>query len=894
NTPLNNNTVNNTTPISLSYTLCPFYIISSYTYIINNTYKSITPIIPYHISCYYIEICKYLHLIEPLIYYLEYISKYLDVKIEEIIDIFIEIVQDIDKWYGDSIGVGVGGVTNLSDEQQGVSDRGSDIKGVSNMDSNIKGVGDRGSNIKGVGDKDSKQQGVNITTNKQQGVSNISDVQQGVNITSNKQQGVNIFTNKQQGVSNNTDEQHPFNNATNEQHPFNNTTTNITTTNHSLLLTLLSLPLNILYTLYTKCKKKEHFISKYENVYNKYIRITSSLPDKYYILLIKYIVYNDSSDKGDSTNTLHPVNAGTNNYNPLNTTTNALPPVNTSTNNYNPLNNNTVNNTPLTTQHTNNTPSILLSNNTFYLWFLFLIIDRNCFRIKGVLNEVCIIFKGNINYMSYLIEKVVELRLTGVLCTFIKEWRLSVISVLDKCVKEDVECIDSSVIDVIERYIFKYCSVEECMLEGDRVVEGVSDKSMLEGVNHKGSDIEGVRDKSMLEGVNHKDSDIKGGNDTIDERQGVNDKGKEEGVNHKGSDIKGVGDTTDEQQGVSDKGSNIKGVNICTNTQHPVNNNTNTQHPFNNSTNTPTTNINTPTTNIINNTLILSNLTLTPTGLQLFITKITPFYYTNTPLRLKVSFIINPQSVTTRITISDCNIKLKIKNINEIQSLINYTLKEIKKYTFYSIENRISIISLILFDNTIIICKNNGSYFIKVLLNFISITIENEIICKCVIGVLYYDNYLLDYYPLIDQCNINISVINEIISVNSKEVIRGVISDGLLREIRYFNSLGVKNILYNYSCSDMVIRTISKILKVVGNSRGVSNRDSRGGVSNGRDSKEGVSNRDSRGEGNSRDSKEGVSNRDSRGGVSNSRDLVEGVSNGDMVDGKQQGVNIST
>ncbi|TBU12199.1 Sec7 domain-containing protein [Hamiltosporidium tvaerminnensis] len=584
NTPLNNNTVNNTTPISLSYTLCPFYIISSYTYIINNTYKSITPIIPYHISCYYIEICKYLHLIEPLIYYLEYISKYLDVKIEEIIDIFIEIVQDIDKWYGDSIGVGVGGVTNLSDVQQGVSDRGSNIKGVSNMDSNIKGVGDMDNVLEGVGDMDSKQQGVNITSN------------------------------KQQGVSNNTDEQHPFNNTTNEQHPFNNTTTNITTTNHTQLLTLLSLPLNILYTLYTKCKKKEHFISKYENVYNKYIRITSSLPDKYYILLIKYIVYNDSSDKGDSTNDYNPLNTGTNNYNPLNTgtnnynpfntgtndynpvntstntlppvntTTNTLPPVNTTTNTPHPLNNNTVNNTPLTTQHTNNTPSILLSNNTFYLWFLFLIIDRNCFRIKGVLNEVCIIFKGNINYMSYLIEKVVELRLTGVLCTFIKEWRLSVISVLDKCVKEDVECIDSSVIDVIERYIFKYCSVEECMLEGDRVVEGVSDKSMLEGVNHKGSDIEGVRDKSMLEGVNHKGSDIKGVNDTTDEQQGVNDKGKEEGVNHKGSDIKGVNDTTDEQQGVSDRGSNIKGVNICTNTQHPVNNNTNTQHPVNNNT----------------------------------------------------------------------------------------------------------------------------------------------------------------------------------------------------------------------------------------------------------------------------------------------------------------------
>ncbi|TBT96525.1 hypothetical protein CWI39_3706p0010, partial [Hamiltosporidium magnivora] len=327
--------------------------------------------------------------------------------------------------------------------------------------------------------------------------------------------------------------------------------------------------------------------------------------------------------------------------------------------------------------------------------------------------------------------------------------------------------------------------------------------------------------------------------------------------------------------------------NNSANTQHPVNNNTNTQHPFNNSTNTPTTNTNTPTTNtntpttnIINNTLILSNLTLTPSGLQLFITKITPFYYTNTPLRLKVSFIINPQSVTTRITISDCNIKLKIKNINEIQSLVNYTLKEIKKYTFYSIENRISIISLILFDNTIIICKNNGSYFIKVLLNFISITIENEIICKCVIGVLYYDNYLLDYYPLIDQCNINISVINEIISVNSKEVIRGVISDGLLREIRYFNSLGVKNILYNYSCSDMLIRTISKILKVVGNSRGVSSRDSRDmveGVSNNRDSKEGVSN------GDMVDSKQQ--------GVNISISEQQGVSNRDMVDGKQQGVN---
>ncbi|TBU03457.1 Sec7 domain-containing protein, partial [Hamiltosporidium tvaerminnensis] len=624
NTPLNNNTVNNTTPISLSYTLCPFYIISSYTYIINNTYKSITPIIPYHISCYYIEICKYLHLIEPLIYYLEYISKYLDVKIEEIIDIFIEIVQDIDKWYGDSIGVGVGGFSNLSDEQQGVSDRGSNIKGVNNLSDEQQGVRDRGSNIKGVSNMDSNIKGVGDMDNVLEGVSNMDsnikgvgdmdNVLEGVGDMDSKQQGVNITSNKQQGVSNNTDEQHPFNNTTNEQHPFNNTTTNITTTNHSQLLTLLSLPLNILYTLYTKCKKKEHFISKYENVYNKYIRITSSLPDKYYILLIKYIVYNDSSDKGDSTNTLHPVNAGTNNYNPvntstnnynpfntgtndynplnivtndynpLNTSTNALPPVNTSTNNYNPLNNNTANNTPLTTQHTNNTPSILLSNNTFYLWFLFLIIDRNCFRIKGVLNEVCIIFKGNINYMSYLIEKVVELRLTGVLCTFIKEWRLSVISVLDKCVKEDSECIDSSVIDVIERYIFKYCSVEECMLEGDRVVEGVSAKSMLEGVNHKSSNIEGVRDKSMLEGVSDRGSNIKGVGDTTDEQQGVNDKGKEEGVNHKGSDIKGVNDTTDEQQGVSDRGSNIKGVNICTNTQHPVNNNTNTQHPVNNNT----------------------------------------------------------------------------------------------------------------------------------------------------------------------------------------------------------------------------------------------------------------------------------------------------------------------
>ncbi|TBU06876.1 hypothetical protein CWI38_2492p0010, partial [Hamiltosporidium tvaerminnensis] len=419
----------------------------------------------------------------------------------------------------------------------------------------------------------------------------------------------------------------------------------------------------------------------------------------------------------------------------------------------------------------------------------------------------------------------------------------------------------------------KIYNIEYTTVEYDSVVKGVNNSTYnYNPVNNS---------SSKQQGVNNSTYNYNPVNNSSSKQQGVNNSTYTYNpVNNSGSKQQGVNNSTYNYNPVNNSSSKQQGVNNSTYNYNPVNNSGSKQDPFNNSTNTntPTTNTNTPTTNI--NTLILSNLTLTPSGLQLFITKITPFYYTNTPLRLKVSFIINPQSVTTRITISDCNIKLKIKNINEIQSLVNYTLKEIKKYTFYSIENRISIISLILFDNTIIICKNNGSYFIKVLLNFISITIENEIICKCVIGVLYYDNYLLDYYPLIDQCNINISVINEIISVNSKEVIRGVISDGLLREIRYFNSLGVKNILYNYSCSDMVIRTISKILKVVGNSRGVSSRDSRGEGNSNRDSKEGVSN------GDMVDGKQQ--------GVNISISEQQGVSNGDMVDGKQQGVNIST
>ncbi|TBT97717.1 hypothetical protein CWI39_2792p0010, partial [Hamiltosporidium magnivora] len=114
---------------------------------------------------------------------------------------------------------------------------------------------------------------------------------------------------------------------------------------------------------------------------------------------------------------------------------------------------------------------------------------------------------------------------------------------------------------------------------------GVSDRgSNIKGVSYTIDEQQGVNDKGKEEGLNHKGSDIKGVSYTIDEQQGVNDKGKEEGLNHKGTDIKGVNDTTDEQQGVSDRGSNIKGVNICTNTQHSVNNNTNTQHPVNNNT----------------------------------------------------------------------------------------------------------------------------------------------------------------------------------------------------------------------------------------------------------------------------------------------------------------------
>ncbi|KAK1347795.1 E1 ubiquitin-activating protein [Hamiltosporidium tvaerminnensis] len=137
-------------------------------------------------------------------------------------------------------------------------------------------------------------------------------------------------------------------------------------------------------------------------------------------------------------------------------------------------------------------------------------------------------------------------------------------------------------------FVQSYCRVISSVYG----IKGLESEDNGEGVSYQEvEDIirEGMYDKSMLEGVNDKDTNVKGVND-----RGTNIKG----VNHKGNNIKGVNDSSNGQQGVSNS----------LNKQHPFNNSSNEQHPFNHTPNTLHTN--TPSTNNTDNIITLHPVTL--------------------------------------------------------------------------------------------------------------------------------------------------------------------------------------------------------------------------------------------------------------------------------------------
>ncbi|TBT98123.1 hypothetical protein CWI39_2575p0010, partial [Hamiltosporidium magnivora] len=142
----------------------------------------------------------------------------------------------------------------------------------------------------------------------------------------------------------------------------------------------------------------------------------------------------------------------------------------------------------------------------------------------------------------------------------------------------------STLLNIYEILLTAY---EECNNYKDKcIVESFRDKckcsvcsnkdsSMLEG-SYRDSNYKGVSDRSMIEGVNIRSTNYKG----------VSDKSMIEGVNIRSTNYKGFSDKDSNYKGVNTNSSNYKGFNTSTDTLHPLNNSTNTLHPLNNSTNT--------------------------------------------------------------------------------------------------------------------------------------------------------------------------------------------------------------------------------------------------------------------------------------------------------------------
>ncbi|TBU10940.1 hypothetical protein CWI38_1466p0030, partial [Hamiltosporidium tvaerminnensis] len=253
---------------------------------------------------------------------------------------------------------------------------------------------------------------------------------------------------------------------------------------------------------------------------------------------------NNSSDKEDPVNNKDkeqdPVNKEDKEQDPVNNITNTLHPVSNSTSNKRykcvkgnkGVNNNDTNNNDTNNNYTNNsdiTPYDKgVNNNTLSYHRLhplslinLILLREQCLDI--IIDSLDIYFNDSLKYLKYFILSPSSLH----------------------------RFIDSI-------FIFnKICNNK--IKEENKIYRGVINKESGEGVSDKKNRVEGVSDRSMLEGVNN-EYDIKG-------------------VNTSTSNYKGVNDITSKQQGVNNVSDNQQGVNNTPDTLHPSNN-TNTSIPL--------------------------------------------------------------------------------------------------------------------------------------------------------------------------------------------------------------------------------------------------------------------------------------------------------------------------
>ncbi|TBT98871.1 ubiquitin-activating enzyme, partial [Hamiltosporidium magnivora] len=269
----------------------------------------------------------------------------------------------------------------------------------------------------------------------------------------------------------------------------------------------------------------------------------------------------------ESTNTLHPVNDSTSKQHPLNNSTTKQHPLNTIPTNNNP-------HTTIPTHDNRSTESDTIGED---IRVLVRSIPKNIY--EGVREGVILFNKYFYINIKTLIETFPVGHVTGEGQPFwVPPKRPHVPFIFNK-----FDCLHVLFVQSYCRVISSVYGIKGFEREGEGNGEGVSYQEVEDIIR------EGMYDKSMLEGVNDKDTNVKGVND-----RGTNIKG----VNHKGNNIKGVNYSSNGQQCVSNS----------LNKQHPLNNSSNEQHPFNHTPNTLHTN--TPSTNNTDNIITLHPVTL--------------------------------------------------------------------------------------------------------------------------------------------------------------------------------------------------------------------------------------------------------------------------------------------